>query len=182
MSIFATMYQDAVPVLREGGVAVLRTDTLYGLLARADDRQAVERVYTIKQRTPSKSPIVLIASLDQMFDQYDEHTVQRLNELWPDKVSIILPSSKAPEWITRGNASVVYRLPADEGLREMLAQTGPLIAPSANPESLPPAMTAQEAQIYFGDHVDIYIDGGEVSDDTPSQLYRLTSEGMERLR
>ena len=171
-----------VQLLRAGGVAVLRTDTLYGVVARADMQAAVERVYKVKGRTPTKSPIVLIAGPEAMFDSYTEAELRDVAELWPGKNSVILPSTVAPEWIARGNASVAYRVPDDEALRDLLAQTGPLIAPSANPEGLPPAMTIEAAKQYFGDAIDAYVDGGEVKDDTPSQLFRVTSDGLERLR
>lgn len=169
--------------LRAGHIGVLRTDTLYGVVAPAYDAVAVERVYQAKGRTPSKSPIVLIAAIDQLIDEYDETTLAHIGELWPGKNSVILPSAHGPEWLTRGNASIAYRLPADDRLRALLEKTGPLIAPSANPEGEPPAKTIQEAYDYFGDVVDFYVDGGEVADDTPSKLWRLQPSGeLERLR
>lgn len=171
-----------IALLLAGGVAVIRTDTLYGIVARADSKAAVERVYTIKGRTPTKSPIVLIAGPESLFDEYSQVQRSKTDGLWPGKNSIILPSTKAPEWIMRGNASVAYRVPADAALRELLAKTGPLIAPSANPEGLPPAMNRAEAEGYFGDAIDLYVDGGQVTDDTPSRLFRLTDAGLERLR
>ena len=173
---------ELVRLLRAGGVAVLRTDTLYGIVARADMQASVERVYEIKGRTPTKSPIVLIARPEDMFDAYDQAELGEVAHLWPGKNSIILPSTKAPAWITRGNASVAYRVPADESLRKLLAQTGPLIAPSANPEGSVPAMSVSEAEQYFGNKIDKYVDGGVVADDTPSQLFRVTTSGLERLR
>jgi len=173
----------AAQLLRQGKIGVVRTDTLYGILAQAADEHAVEAVYVVKGRTPTKSPIVLIANTSQLIDTYDETTLARLNGLWPGKNSMILPSPHGPAWLTRGNASIAYRLPDDTGLRRLLEQTGPLIAPSANPEGQIPAMTIAEAQEYFGDKVDFYVDGGEVTDDTPSKLWRLKPGGeLERLR
>lgn len=177
-----TFDDQLVATLRAGGVATLRTDTLYGIVAKADIQAAVERVYTIKGRTPTKSPIVLIASSAAMFDRYPEDVLGSVGDLWPGTNSIIFPSTAAPEWITRGNASVAYRVPADATLRTLLAKTGPLIAPSANPEGSVPAMSAAEAEHYFGDAIDTYVDGGQVTDDTPSKLFRLTVNGLERLR
>lgn len=174
--------EELVECIRSDGVAVLRTDTIYGIVARADSQIAVERVYAIKGRTPTKSPIVLIALPEDMFDAYSQADFKIFSDLWPGKNSIIFPSERAPEWITRGNASVAYRVPADEALRKLLERTGPLIAPSANPEGLPPAMDVAEAKHYFGDMVDSYVDGGHVDDETPSRLYRLNTDGLERLR
>jgi L-threonylcarbamoyladenylate synthase len=172
-----------VKALRDGGIGVLRTDTLYGIVASAHSQNAVERVYEVKGRTPSKPPIILIASVDDLPMKYGEEVTKVLNESWPGKVSIILPVEGAPEWLTRGGSTLAYRVPDDANLRELLKLTGPLIAPSANPEGLRPAKNMQEAVNYFGDSVDFYVDGGIVTDDTPSQLYELRSDGTkERLR
>ncbi|HEY1085789.1 MAG TPA: L-threonylcarbamoyladenylate synthase [Candidatus Saccharimonadales bacterium] len=174
---------EIVETLRDAGVVVLRTDTLYGVLAKADDEKAVERVYALKSRDVAKSPIVLIASLSQLFDVPSREELSYLNSVWPEKVSVILPSVHAPVWLRRDNGSVAYRMPADGNLRELLMKTGPLIAPSANPEGMPPANRVSEAEQYFGDKVDIYVDGGEVMDDTPSRLVKLHKDGkVETLR
>lgn len=120
-----------VQILLAGGVVVLRTDTLYGILAVAGNQGAVQRVYEIKGRTDTKSPIVLIADSGDMFDEYDTSVLETLKDLWPGPRSIILPATTAPSWITRGNGSVAYRVPNRDDLRHLLTQTGPLIAPSA---------------------------------------------------
>lgn len=170
-------------VLEAGGVVVARTDTLYGVLARADDEAAVERVYAIKDRNDKKSPIVLVASIEQLFDPVSAQLQTLCSEKWPGPVSIIIPSTQAPFWIRRENNSVAYRIPDDDALVELLAQTGPLIAPSANPEGESPAMDVDEAKAYFGELVDVYIDGGRVTDTHPSQLLRVDEHGaVERLR
>lgn len=174
---------DLITTLLEGGIAILRTDTLYGLVARADDEQAVRRVYQLKDRDERKSPIVLIASVDQLYDTPPPAVAAMMRAEWPGKVSIIEPSTTAPVWLRRENDSVAYRLPDHEALRALLARTGPLIAPSANPEGHVPAMSIEEAYDYFGDRVDIYVDGGRVEDDTPSKLLRVHGDGtVERLR
>lgn len=175
--------RELAEVLNHNGVAVVRTDTLYGLLARAEAPAAVERVYKIKHRQKTKSPIVLISSLEQMFDRLTAEQQAICQQYWPGKVSIILPSLKAPAWLERGNQSIAYRMPDDEFLRQLLQLTGPLIAPSANPEGWPPAKNITEAKKYFGDQVDVYCDGGEVADPAPSKLLRINQTGaVERLR
>ena len=180
--IISEFNDSLVEVLRSGGVAVLRTDTIYGIVAMADNEMAVERIYKIKNRTPDKSSIVLLASADGVFDAPGPDQLKVTKDLWPGRNSIIFPSSKAPRWLDRGNESIAYRIPDDERLRGLLKRTGPLIAPSANPEGLEPAMNVQEAIEYFGDSVDLYVDGGQVTDNTPSKLFKVTAAGLERLR
>ena len=182
MKILTEFTDELASTLRSGGIAVIRTDTIYGIVGRADTEASVERIYAVKGRTPTKSPITLIGRPEDMFDRYEQSMIDRLADLWPGKNSIILPSKDAPVWIVRTNASVAYRIPADEPLCALLEKTGPLIAPSANPEGLTPAMNIQEAIDYFGDDIDIYVDGGQVTDNTPSNLYAFGENGMERLR
>lgn len=183
MTFFAQSFSpEIVGSLTSGGIGVIRTDTIYGLVAQANDQRAVEKIYKVKSRSLDKSCIVLIASINQLFDSYDPQVIARLERLWPGKNSIILPSETAPEWLARDNHSVAYRLPNDESLRALIEQTGPLVAPSANPEGLAPALSIEAAKRYFGDTVDFYVDGGEVNDDTPSRLYRMWPERLERLR
>jgi len=174
---------EVASILNAGGVVVLRTDTLYGLLARADDHDAVDRIYVLKGRDETKSPIVLISDVSQLFDTVSSKTAQIIQKVWPAKVSIIIPSTDAPAWIRRDNQSVAYRLPDNQDLQNLIDQTGPLIAPSANPQGQPPAMTIAQAVEYFGDQVDLYIDSGEVDDNTPSQILQINDYGgMERIR
>lgn len=183
--VFTAYNSDAAEIIRKGGIGVIRTDTLYGIIAAADNEAAVNRVFKTKQRTPTKSPIVLISSADQLFDTYPESVHNFLSTHWPGPVSIILPSVGALDWLTRGNGSIAYRLPADDDLRHFIDLTGPLIAPSANPEGVTPAATIRQAIDYFGDEIDFYIDGGEVdSTRPPSQLlrYTISTNSSERLR
>ncbi len=72
----------------------------------------------------------------------------------------------------RGSGTLAFRVPDNAKLRELLNETGPLIAPSANTENNPPAETIEEAQAYFGDSVDVYEDAGTLHGN-PSTLIKI---------
>lgn len=184
MHIFTDVNDPQVSsLLVSGGVGVLRTDTLYGIVCQANNRAAVKRLYNLKDRDERKSPIVLISSTDDLFDVPSEQVHQSLENIWPGPVSVILPSQNAPQWLRRQNKSIAYRLPANDALVSLLKVTGPLIAPSANPEGQPPAMNLAQTQAYFGERVDFYVDGGDVTSTLPSKILRLLPDGeVERLR
>ncbi len=171
--------EELVRILRAGGIAVLRTDTIYGVVARADDEQAVAKVYAAKHRNPDKSCIVLVADASQAYGDIS-HVVY--DDQQP--TSVLVDAPEAPEWLLRQNKELAHRIPNVDWLKEVIRQTGPLIAPSANPEGEQPASTIEQARAYFGDMVDIYIDGGVVPTDTPpSRLVRIHDDGtIERLR
>lgn len=152
-------------MLRSGGIGVIPTDTLYGVVSCAHNQKAVERVYRVKGRTPTKPCIILISNLSEL-EALDVHlnkvNRQRLLELWPGPVSVILTcGDAAPEYLHRGTHTLAFRFPKDEWLQLLVRNAGPLIAPSANPEGMPPATSAATAREYFGDSVDFYVDRGE---------------------
>ncbi len=152
-------------MLRQGKIGVISTDTLYGIVAAALHEEAVERVYDLKGRTTTKPCIVLISSPTKLslFDiKPTEKQEEVLSQYWPGAVSIVLPSGTGtPQYLHRGMGTLAFRVPGDVRLREFLKVSGPLVAPSANPEGSPPATTIDEAKTYFGDQVDFYLDGGE---------------------
>jgi L-threonylcarbamoyladenylate synthase len=165
--------------LTGGGVVVSPTDTIYGILGRALDPGVVETIYRLKHRAPSKPFIILIDSIERLEDfniPLSDNLKQQLQTYWPGPVSIILPCpDPAFEYLHRGTHSLAFRLPNNDNLRALVAETGPLIAPSANPEGLPPAENTDEARAYFGDDVAVYADGPTTH--VPSKIIRITQEG-----
>lgn len=175
--------QQVVDILHRGGLAVIRTDTLYGVVAAAKNQAAVAKVFAAKGRDADKAPIVLVASPRDMFDPLSAEQQAFADTVWPGKVSVIFDAPQAPDWLRHADGSLAYRVPPDSSLRALLKITGPLIAPSANPQGQPPAATAQQAIDYFGDSIDIYVDGGEVGEASPSRLLRFHADGtVEQLR
>jgi len=172
-----------ITILQDGGVGVLPTGSVYGLMASAYSHSGVEKVYILKNRDQSKPSIILVSQpsdLEAFGIAPDQ--IEVTGPYWPGMTSIIfnVPES-VPEFLHRGTSSLAFRMPPDEELREILSNTGPLIAPSANPEGQPPATSIEEARVYFDEAVDFYIDGG-VCDDKPSKLIRINDSGVETLR
>jgi L-threonylcarbamoyladenylate synthase len=159
--------------LNSGGVVVLPSDTVYGIMARASDQEAVERIYRVRGRAPEKPFIILVADMWQITDHAlwtNEH--KRLaQQYWPGPLSLVAPITEAtPHYLHRGTQTLAYRVPKFSELRKLLSATGPLVAPSANPEGKPTAATLAEAQAYFGDTVDGYVDGGTLQGHAPSTV------------
>lgn len=152
---------EIISSLKQGGIGVLPTDTIYGIVACALNAKAVERVYEVRRRRPDKPCIILIADVSDLSRfgiTVDQSTHQLINKLWPGAISIILPCEHEDfSFLHRGTKTLAFRLPASDALRAFLRATGPLIAPSANPEGMKPATTIGEAKIYFDDRVDFYL-------------------------
>lgn len=172
-------------VLAAGGIGVLPTDTIYGIVGSALDKKSVARIYKLRRRNPKKPMVILIGSLEQLklFGvRLDAQTKKLLKKLWPGKVSVILPcKSKKFTYLHRGTKTLAFRLPKPAWLQKLLRKIGPLVAPSANQEGKPPAKTIKEAKKYFGKLVDFYVDSGRIFS-RPSKLIKLKNSKIVILR
>jgi len=165
-----------VKIIIEGGVGVLPTDTLYGIVCSAKKRKSVERVYELRERNLKKPSIILISDIKDLkfFNiKPDKRTRKILLSVWPGQVSVILPRvCKKCAYLHRGTESLAFRLPGKADLVRLIKKTGPLIAPSANLEGLLPATTIKEAHDYFEDAVDFYVSGGKL-ESLPSTIVEI---------
>jgi L-threonylcarbamoyladenylate synthase len=172
MQFPARAIDKAAAVLRNGGVVVMPTDTLYGVLGSALRPSVVTRIYRLRRRNPKKPMIILIADpreVRRFGVPIDARMRRMFRKYWPGKVSMVLrikrwrpgiQSKDKSRYLHRGTGTVAFRVPKPKWLRELLQKTGPLVAPSANFEGDPPARTVREARRYFGTAVDYYLDGG----------------------
>ena len=170
-------------VLKKNGVAVMPTDTIYGIVGRALAPETVNRIYDLKKRAPEKPCIILIGNITELKKLsiiLSEEQKNKLKECWTTDsapVSIVLdcPDEKL-SYLHRETKTLAVRLPASPSLLKLLLETGPLIAPSANPEGMMPAEDIKEAKKYFGDSVDYYMDRGRITG-KPSKLIKLQKDG-----
>jgi L-threonylcarbamoyladenylate synthase len=164
----------AAEVLREGGVIVVPTDTVYGLAARPDDETAVAAVYRAKGRPEGMHLPVLAASLDQVRALGVEFgdTAARLAALWwPGPLTLAFGFAggrERPTWLA-GREELAVRIPDHEFLRSLLTWTGVLVVTSANHHGDPTPCTAGDAAAALGASVDLIVDGGRLAE-VPSTL------------
>jgi L-threonylcarbamoyladenylate synthase len=186
MRVFTSLADpQLIDCLNAGGVVVLPSDTVYGIMARASNRDAVERVYRLRGRAPQKPCIVLVADRWHITDTslWTDAYKKIADKYWPGPLSLVAPvTDKTPLYLHRGTHTLAYRIPDSTALRKLLAATGPLIAPSANTEGQPTATTLVEAQHYFGDAVDGYVDGGQIVGHAPSTVATIENEQVKILR
>lgn len=179
------MDKNIVKLLKTSKIGVMPTDTIYGLVGLALNEKVVESVYQIRKRSPNKPCIILISSIDnlQLFGiTLNELIINYLANIWPNPVSVILPCpSEKFKYLHRGTDTLAFRLPKNPELLEILKETGPLIAPSANLEGFPYAKTIAEAKEYFTDQVDFYDDQGKLESDH-STLIKITEGKIIVLR
>ncbi len=177
--------QKIIKTVKNGGVGVLPTDTLYGLVGSAFSKKAVARIYRLKDRSQKKPLIILISSVDDLEPfgiNLNAATEKILQKFWPGKVSVVLSCNKSGFfYLHRGTQSLAFRLPRKKSLIKILKKTGPLVAPSANPEGEEPAKNIREAKKYFESKIDFYVSGGTL-DSEPSTLIEIKNKKIKILR
>ncbi|MDX6384862.1 MAG: L-threonylcarbamoyladenylate synthase [Blastocatellia bacterium] len=180
----------ASDVIGRGGVIAFRTDTFYGLGADPFQREAVEKIKQLKGREDHKPILIVIsdrAAVARFVAEPTPHFELLARRFWPGPLTLIgRASGIVPDAITAGTQTVGVRLPGDGAVCELVAACGgALTATSANPSTRQPAETAQQVLEYFGESIDLIVDGGKAVTEQPSTVVdvsgadaRLVREGV----
>lgn len=170
----------AVAALRRGDLAVLPTDTVYGIAADAFSPPAVDRLLAAKGRGRDM-PVPVLVGAWRGLDGLAQHVTPTMRSLveafWPGPLTLIVRAAPSLAWDlgeTRGTVAV--RMPLHPVALAVLAETGPLAVSSANRSGQPPAADAAEAQRQLGTSVAVYLDAGSTGDAVPSTIVDLTGD------
>ena len=164
-------------MLTQGGVGVMPTDTVYGLVTRAHDPRAVQRLYALKHRE-HKPGTIIAASVEQLASLgVDNKYLDRVKKWWPNPLSVETPLGDELRYLHQDTGRQGLRVVADENIRKILQQTGPLVTSSANQPGEPGSINIYEAWDFFHDSVDFYVDGGDLSGRAPSTIIKIADGG-----
>ncbi len=154
----------AITILHEGGVAVLPTDTLYGLTAAVAHPAAIERIFEIKGREATKQlPIFVadVAAARALARNWSPLAEALALAFWPGALTIVVEAAdNVPSSLTRGGATIGLRCADHRVSHTVVSGCGPLAVTSANRSGEPPAMSAIDALRALGDDVDLVLDDG----------------------
>jgi L-threonylcarbamoyladenylate synthase len=184
MKVFKEFTPEVTRLLKFGAVGVIPTDTVYGIATPLLQMYSVRKLASLKGR-PVDKPIgtILIDSLSQIEDIVHSSLLQKATIYWPGPVSVVLPVWSEMIYAHKSKDSLPFRMPDNQVLRELVAQTGPLATTSANLADQKTANTVEEAMKIFGDDVDFYVDGGDLSERKASKIIRISQRGeVEVLR
>jgi len=144
-----------VNLIKSGEVVAFPTETVYGLGADARNPDAVKKVFEIKSR-PSDNPLIIhiadIKSVNDFALEVPEAAEKLMKSFWPGPLTIIF--KKRPEVldiITGGLSTVALRWPSHPISQNLIAQTGPLVAPSANTSGKPSPTKPEHVTDDFGE-------------------------------
>jgi L-threonylcarbamoyladenylate synthase len=188
LSVQATDALDrAVEVLRHGDPIALPTDTVYGLGAHAFLRDAVARLYAVKERPECQAiPLLLpdTASLHEVCAAIPPLAWRLAERFWPGGLSLVLPrAATVPEIVAAGGSTIAVRVPDYPLVRELCRRLGaPLAATSANRHGEPSPITAEEVEAALGERIPLILDGGPCAGGIASTVLDLTTSPPTILR
>lgn len=173
-----------IKIIKDGELAVMPTDTIYGIVGNALDKDVVNKIYNTRKRSPSKPCIILVGDIKELKKFSIILTVKQkdvLKKYWPGPVSIILDClDDRFAYLHRGTMTLAFRIPKIKELQKFLLKSGPVIAPSANTEGESPSKNIQDAKKYFEDNVQYYVDNGDIVGKS-STVIKLDKDGSIKI-
>jgi L-threonylcarbamoyladenylate synthase len=159
-----TKIEEAGRVIRNGGLVVFPTETVYGLGANALDRYAVKKIFEAKGRPQDNPLIVHIAEFEDLIplvSEIDDLARRIMKRFWPGPLTVILKKSAlVPDVTSAGLGTIGIRMPSNKIAREIIKAAGvPVAAPSANISGRPSPTDVNRCVEDLSGKVD-YIIGG----------------------
>ncbi|MDE0042013.1 MAG: L-threonylcarbamoyladenylate synthase [Candidatus Poribacteria bacterium] len=180
------LLNQAVQLLRDGGVVAFPTDTVYGVGVDPLQPEAVRKLYRIKGRPDNKPIAILVGSIEDVerVAQTPSGNFSRLAErFWPGGLTLIVEARDLPPEITAGGSTVGVRMPNHPLTLELLRGFGgPIATTSANRSGEPPATSAEEVGAQLGDCVNLIVDGGDTITKVASTVLNLSMSPPQILR
>ena len=151
--------------LKRGGMVAFPTESFYGLGVDALNSDAVGRLFAIKGRPESKPVLVLVGSVamaEALAPEISTGARELMARHWPGQLTLVLRAAPhVPSQLTAGTGTIGVRIPGHAVALGLVSVAGlPVTAPSANPSDLPPPATAESVREYFGQRLDLILDGG----------------------
>lgn len=168
-----------IELIQSGEVVAFPTETVYGLGADAWNPTAIRKVFQSKGR-PSDNPLIVhISESEQLYDfaeEVPEAAGKLMHVFWPGPLTIIFKKkTKVLDLITAGLNTVAIRMPDHKLALSFIAETGPLVAPSANRSGRPSPTKADHVRQDFGTVFPV-IDGGSTEVGLESTVIDMTTD------
>lgn len=196
MTIISKNILKAVEILNKEELVAIPTETVYGLAGNIYSEKAVHKIFEMKNR-PLFNPLIVhihsINQLDELVSRVPGKARLLANAFWPGPLTMVLKKkAHVPDLITAGKDSIAVRIPNHPVTLALLEQLNfPLAAPSANPFGCISPTTATHVEEYFGNKLQMVLDGGSCKNGIESTIigfehdepvvYRLGAISLEEI-
>ena len=153
-------------IIKNGGIVVFPTETVYGIGTNGLNKEAISRLYEVKQRPINKPISLLVSSIDMaemVAKDITDMEYKLMEKFFPGPLTIILKKkSIVPDNLTNNTDTVGIRMPDNIIAKKLIEYANvPIATPSANISGKPSGTNIENIMEDFKDKVDYYIDGGQ---------------------
>lgn len=154
-----------VDIIDNGGLVIMPTDTIYGIVGDATNEKTIKRVFELKKRDGSKAMLMLVSDIDMLkeyVDDISEEETKLIEEFWPGPLTIIFKKKNVSDLLTGGLDTVGIRCPNDERLLSIIKELNrPILSTSVNVSGGLQATSIDVIDEAIINNVDYVIDDGE---------------------
>lgn len=179
-------FNKLINVINAGGIAIIPTDTVYGIVADATNETAIDKVFKVKKRDYKKPLIIMVSSIDMLLkyvDSISELEMKLIKEYWPGKLTILFKkNSMLSDLINNSGELIGIRLPDNDDLITLIDMLDkPLVSTSANisEKNTITCVDLIEDELYHS--VDYIYDGGILTD-VPSTIIKVVNNKIDFIR
>ncbi len=182
----------AIGVLRTGGIIAYPTETFYGLGAKFDLPDSLQKLYGLKKRPKEKAMPLIIGDKGLLrmivpgkwLDNIPAVVRSLIGRFWPGPLTLLFPAKEGlSEYLSADTGKVAVRVPGGSFALHLARIAGfPITATSANLSGKPPAARADDLIKYFDEGIDLVVDGGATTGGLPSTIIDVTGSDLEIVR
>lgn len=167
--------EQAVELLRRGGVIAFPTETFYGLAVDPGNERALEKLYRLKGRHQSKPILVLVddqQKLAELVTSVPSCYLPLIAEFWPGPLTLVFDSRpELSPLLTAGTSTLGVRISSNPVAADFVRLAGiPVTATSGNRSGYSPAVSPEEVAEQFPTGLDYIVDGGTTAGGQPSTI------------
>jgi L-threonylcarbamoyladenylate synthase len=174
----------AATTIKNGGLVVFPTDTVYGLGCDPRNVKAIEAIFRIKKRNESKQLPILVYSKDEVskIAVFDDISNKMADKFWPGQLTLVLKlKDNEIKSAMNMNDKVAVRVPNHPCVLALLKECKLIVGTSANFSGHPAFSDSKKVQENFSGY-DVFLDGGTISNSTSSTIVEVKDGTWKILR
>lgn len=174
-------------IFKKGGTIAYPTETFYGIGVDPFNKGAVNKLFKLKGRDPDKPISILVKNKKMLSEVVEDISLSAkilMKRFWPGPLTIIFNAKKTiPPALTGNTGKIGVRISSNPITQKLLKEIdSPITTTSANPSGKKSPVTAGEVKDYFGDKIDLMLDGGVLCGKLGSTIVDVTSGDLKVIR
>ncbi|MDR2878562.1 MAG: threonylcarbamoyl-AMP synthase [Fusobacteriales bacterium] len=178
--------QEIVSCLKNNGIAIFPTDTVYGIGAVYNNPKGIDRIYEAKQRDRSKPITALISDISHLdklisFEEDDQRNISEImKKYWPGELTVVFDNSK---YNVAEDNTIGVRIPGNEILLRIIESCGGIVfTTSANISGEKSPVKTEDISYDILEKTDFILDGGTILNGVPSTVIKYSAGEISVLR